>query len=181
LGTLPEIIVMASNAKWGRTLTHERDARLEELDVVTEPPGDAEERKKKLRALRGHITRSLAEEIQEALVGERQQLFERLTRKLGLGYPIVREAGGDTERQLAARMNTISELVVLAAHERFNRSASDELEHRIVQTGGPQKELRSRTIDELAVELEDPLVQVRRLLERGDVPRGAFGIEGLWD
>lgn len=180
LGTLPELIVMASVNTWGRTLTHERDARLDELDVVTEPPDDPAKRVKKLRALRGHITRSLTEEIQDQLVLVRQQLLEKLTTWLGLGYAVVREAGGDAERRLAGLMSTISELVVLAARERYGRSASAELAERI-QGGGLQPDFKTRTIADMALELDEPLALVRRSLEGGEVPTRAMATEGLRD
>lgn len=177
LGTLPELVVIAAIATWGRTLSDERDARLEALDVATEAREDPKGRSDRLRVPRGHITRALAKEIQEQLVLARQGLLEQLTTQLGLGYGVVREAAGGAERRIAGKLGTISELVVLAAHELYGHSASDELSHRI-GTSEPQRELRARAVVEMAVELAEPLGRIRDLLTRGEVPQSARAIEG---
>jgi len=174
LGTIAELVVLASREAWGRTLSEERDARLEALDVPRGPADDAQTRRRALTALRGHITRELAKQIDRPLYDLRVAHLSSIAAQLGpVAERIVEEGQGKAERRLAGALNTISEMVVLAARDRFGRPASEELEQRLSSVptaAGPN--LRSELSREMARELEEPLAAIQDLLRRGDqLPR----------
>jgi len=64
LGTSPVLLAVTARRLWGRSLTEERDRRVDEHMQRSEAEGGPELARAGLQALRGHITRELYAELQ---------------------------------------------------------------------------------------------------------------------
>jgi transcriptional regulator with XRE-family HTH domain len=168
LGTLPELIVLASFDTWHRPISEERDARLEVLDVPDAPADKAQSRRRSLQALRGHITRELTEEFNDALRARRTEHLGAMSGQLrgGVAARLVREGEGEAERQLAGPENTVSEIVALAARDWFGRAASEELAVRIGSADPKDHETRKRAVRAMGEELAESVARIRVDLEQ---------------
>ena len=65
LGVPPQVVSVAAYARWGRSLTEERDRRVAAQTVAPQTTGGIKPRT--LQALRGHVTRALLDELARSI------------------------------------------------------------------------------------------------------------------
>lgn len=142
LGTIPELVAIAARARWGTSMTMERD-RLAQLRAV-----------EGVGAL-GHLTRELAKKVDDELRKARVVLLRQLAPGREPALLIVEEAEEDVARRLSQLMRTLSELVVLAAYDRWGHGPAEELRQRSRGSGVDLREARQEReiLDQIAVEL----------------------------
>lgn len=140
LGTIPEVVAIAARAKWGTSMTMERDR----LAEVRDAEGVA--------AL-GHLTRELSQKLGEELPGVRVDLLRRLVPGKEPALLIVEEAGEDVARHLSQRTRRLSELVVLSAYDRWGHGPGPELQRRKAGEAKQDAATKRRLLDEMASEL----------------------------
>lgn len=140
LGTIPEVVAIAARAKWGTSMTMERDrlAQLRDLEGV---------------AALGHLTRELSQKLDDELRGVRIDLLRRLVPDAEPAPLIVAEAEADAARRLSRRTRKLSELVVLSAYDRWGHGLDAELEQRAADLPKIDAPTEKRLLNEMAEEL----------------------------